>query len=148
MEYEVKVASLTKELEMRGIGYEREGRYFVDVLQAAYLTEIGKAKYEDAKEEIAKSKKLQAVYAVFKDLRGKMHVANYIEKDDVILAYEKGMIPKHAESKFAVKVLAKGEASLEKMLELRNEIRKVRKDFIIAIVGEKVEYFKFQELEM
>jgi len=149
MEYEVRDAGLARELEMRGIGFSKDGKYYVDVLQAAYLTEIGKASFPDAIERVNSDQKLTRVYAVFKDLRKRMHVANYVEKDDIILVYEKGMVPKHAESRFAVKVVEDEKMMLEEMVRLRDKIRKVRKDFIIAVVnGLDIAYYKFQEIEM
>ncbi|MEM3364241.1 MAG: hypothetical protein QXS93_01895 [Candidatus Micrarchaeia archaeon] len=149
MEYEVPEQNLVEELEMRGIGYRKDNGYFVDVLQAAYLTEIGKAKYDDARDVVDKNEKLRLAYVVFRDLRKKMHVANYIEKDDVILAYEKGMVPKHAESKFVIKVIKNMNIKLDEMVKLRDDVRKARKDLLFAVVdGEKISYYKFNEIEL
>ncbi|MCX8199988.1 MAG: hypothetical protein N3G76_00800 [Candidatus Micrarchaeota archaeon] len=150
MEYEVLDGGLAEELEMRGIGYRKGEKLFVDVLQAAYLTEIGKARYDDALDYIRKDEKLALAYVVFKDLRKKMHVANYVEKDGIMLAYEKGMIPKHAESKFAVKAIKDMGITLEDMARLREDVRRARKDLIYAVVDKegKVWYYKFQEVEM
>lgn len=150
MGYEVMEEALARELEMRGIGFSKGEKYYVDVLQAAYLTEIGKAKYDDAVAKVRSDKRLGEIYAVFRDLRNRMHVANYIEKDNIILAYDKGMVPRRAESRFAVKVVESGGITLGEMIVLRDTVRKVRKDLIIAAIGGegKVSYYKFQEIDM
>ncbi|MCX8206032.1 MAG: hypothetical protein N3H30_02265 [Candidatus Micrarchaeota archaeon] len=148
MEYEVADSRLASELESRYIGYRREGKYYVDALQAAYLTEIGKGKFEGALERIVNDAHLKRVYAVFSDLRKNLHVCNYVWQDDVILVHEKGMVPGRAESTYMVKVVEPG-IGLAEMLALRDTARRVRKTLMLAVISEggKPQYYKFQEAE-
>jgi len=149
MNYEIKDPALAKELDMRGIGFQKDGRYYIDVLQAAYLTDIGKVRFDDALAEIGRNDVLASRYVVFRDLRKNMHVANYVEKDDVFLVYDKGMVPKRAESQYTVKLVDE-KINLGEMISLRDEIRKIRKALVLAIIKKdgRIEYYKFQEIDM
>lgn len=139
---------LINELKTRGIGFEREEGYCVDVLQAAYLTEIGKCRFDEAVEKVNADERLKRLYAVFKDLRRKMHVANYVEKDGLFLVYEKGMVPKKIESSYAVKVVDGGE-TFDSIAELCRKISASRKVLVFASINDgKVEYYKFQRIDM
>lgn len=150
MEFEVEVAdsALARELEGRFIGYRKEGKYYVDALQAAYLTEIGKAHFEGVLEHIKNDPKLSKVYAVFKDLRKSLHVCNYVWQDDAILVHEKGMVPQRAESTYMVKLVGP-DTRLAEIAAMRDVARRLRKTLMLAIIDNdgRPQYYKFQEAE-
>lgn len=144
-EYEIK-PPLIDELKGRGIGYSKNNSYFVDILQAAYLTELKKIK-TDALKKVNKDKFLKKRYLVFKDLREKIHVSNYVPSD-LFLVYEKGMMPKNSQSEYVV-ILAEN-LDWEYLEKIKEHTRKVRKDLIISSVrnNETIDYYKLQEVLM
>lgn len=148
MEYEVAEKALATELEGRFIGYRKDGKYYVDALQAAYLTEIGKGCFEGALQRVMGDQKLRRVYAVFKDLRKNLHVCNYVWQDDAILVHEKGMVPQRAESTYIVKLIEPN-AQLADIIAMRDIARRLRKTLMLAILDERGQphYYKFQEAE-
>lgn len=145
-ESEIK-GTLIEELKGRGIGYSKNNSYFVDILQAAYLTEIKKIK-SPALRQVNRDKFLKSRYLVFRDLRNKMHISNYVPSEDLFLVYEKGMMPKKAQSEYVVILADKlGWEYLEKVKEYT---RKVRKDLIISSIrsNDIIDYYKLQEVVM
>ncbi|MGB9634946.1 MAG: hypothetical protein ACP5H8_01330 [Candidatus Micrarchaeia archaeon] len=148
MDYCIDDKNLCNELETRGIGYRDGDKYYVSMLEAAYLTEIGKLDCADALKTVNGTERLKKRYIIFKDLRKKMHTANYVERDDLFLVCEKGMVPKSVESKYVVVPVEK-DITLERMIELQKIALNVRKVFICAlVVNNSVEYYKFQWVEL
>ena len=133
--------SLIQELKNRFIGFEDNGEYFVDDYQAAYLTELGKTSFDDVLNKV----KDDPIYKVFKFLRRSVHVVNYTP-DGFLLVHEKGMIPKHSASKYAVWVNNDPELKWEDVKALMLRARAARKVFIIAEVErDNIRFYKISE---
>ncbi len=146
--FEIEDEGLANELKTRKIGFEKNGKYCVDVLAAAYITELGKADFQEAVQKISINSALRNVYLVYKDLRKKMYTVNYVENDDAFLVHEKGMIPKNDESKYIVKV-ADDLWGIEEIIDWVKKASRVRKVFIAARVkNDEITYYKFQKIEM
>lgn len=144
----VRDNGLINELKTRGIGFEKNGDYFIDDMQATYLTEMGKAEFSDAAERVKCNEKLALQYRIFKDLRKRMHTVNYMEKDSVFLVHDKGIIPKNDESKYVVKVLEES-STFDEIIELIKSASQIRKIFIAArIQDDSIRYYKIQRMEM
>ena len=146
--YELEIKPpLSEELKGRGIGYSKNNSYYVDILQAAYLTELKKIK-SNALKQINKDKFLKKRYIVFKNLREKIHVSNYVPSEDLFLVYEKGMMPKNSQSEYVV-ILADN-LDWEYLEKIKEYTRKARKDLIISSIRDNgtVDYYKLQEVLM
>ncbi|GEM_PF-2316151 len=146
--YEHKIeGSLVDELKGRGIGYPKNNSYYVDILQAAYLTELKKIK-SDALKKVNKDKFLKERYLVFKDLRDKIHVSNYVPSEDLFLVHEKGMMPKNSQSEYVV--IISENLNWEYLEKIKEYSRKVRKDLIVASIRNNnlIDYYKVQEVIM
>lgn len=140
-------APLCEELKGRGIGYSKNNSYYIDLLQAAYLTEIKKIK-SDFLKKVNKDKFFKKRYLVFKDLRDKIHVSNYVPSEDLFLVHEKGMMPKNSQSDYIV--IIADNLNWEYLENIKEYSRKVRKDLIIASLrsNEIIDYYKLQEVLM
>ncbi len=145
-EYEIK-SPLSEELKGRGIGYSKNNSYYVDILQAAYLTEIKKIK-SPALKLVKKDKFLKKRYLIFKDLRGKIHVSNYVPSEDLFLVHEKGMMPKNSQSEYVV--MLADNLDWEYLEKIKEYTRKARKDLIISSIRDNgtIDYYKLQEVIM
>jgi beta-phosphoglucomutase len=145
-EYEIK-SPLSEELKGRGIGYSKDNSYFVDILQAAYLTELKKIK-SDALKKVNKNKFLKKRYLIFRDLRNKIHVSNYIPSEDLFLVHEKGMMPKNSQTEYVV-ILTEN-LNWEYLEKIKEYTRKARKDLIISSIRDNgnIDYYKLQEVMM
>ncbi len=136
--------SLIQELKNRFIGFEEGGNYFVDDYQAAYLTELGKTNFN----EILENVKDDPVYKVFKFLRKSVHVVNYTP-DGFLLVHDKGMIPKHSSSKYAVWVNRDPGLKWETVKSLMLKARASRKVFMLAeIEGDSIKFYKISESKL
>lgn len=145
-EHEIK-PPLSEELKGRGIGYSKNNSYFVDILQAAYLTQLKKIK-SNALKKVNKDKFLKKRYLIFKDLREKIHVSNYIPSEDLFLVHEKGMMPKNSQTEYVV-ILAEN-LNWEYLEKIKEYTRKARKDLIISSIrdNDTIDYYKLQEVVM
>jgi beta-phosphoglucomutase len=145
-EHEIK-SPLSEELKGRGIGYSKENSYFVDILQAAYLTELKKIK-SDALKKVNKNKFLKKRYLIFRDLRNKIHVSNYIPSEDLFLVHEKGMMPKNSQTEYVV-ILTEN-LNWDYLEKIKEYTRKARKDLIISSIRDNgnIDYYKLQEVMM
>lgn len=145
-EYEIK-PPLCDELKGRGIGYSKNNSYFVDILQAAYLTEIKKIK-TNALKKVNKDKFLKKRYLIFKNLREKIHVSNYVPSEDLFLVHEKGMMPKNSQSEYVV-ILSEN-LDWNYLEKIKEYTRKARKDLIISSIRNNgtIDYYKLQEVIM
>ena len=85
---------------------------------------------------------------MFKDLRDKIHVSNYVPSEDLFLVHEKGMMPKNSQSDYIV--IIADNLNWEYLENIKEYSRKVRKDLIIASLrsNEIIDYYKLQEVLM
>jgi len=145
-EYEIK-SPLADELKGRGIGYYKNNSFFVDILQAAYLTELKKIK-SDALKKVNKDEFLKKRYLIFRDLRTKIHVSNYVPSEDLFLVHEKGMMPKNSQSEYVV--IYSENLNWDYLEKIKEYTRKARKDLIISSIRDNgtIDYYKLQEVMM
>ncbi len=143
MVVEIEDERFSRELKNRFIGYEDNGKYYVDDYQAAYLHEIGRLNVSEVYERV----KDDPVYKVFRHLRKSIHMVNYTP-DGFLLVHEKGMIPKHAQSKYAVYVVQR-KLDWEQIKCMMEKARKARKVFVLAEVeGDNIRFFKVSESKL
>jgi len=127
----------SEKLKWLGIGIETGKGLFLNNYELKYCKEKG-----TLKSEIKLSKKEEKIYSLYKFLRERGYIPRLSEKrEDIFRVYQKGFRPGEDRTKYLLLIKEEwpSEKEIEELLELG---RNMRKETVIALVGNRITFLK------